>query len=132
MGRPCFKPTPHLRSRVATAAGGGMSHEDIALALGISRNTLEKHFAHELSVGASSKRMDAMEGLHRAAKKGNVAAAKQYLAGTMRTAPPPLPDPPKADTAAGKKEQAQAAAKTAQLGTEWEDLLKPTSTTPLQ
>jgi hypothetical protein len=110
-----------------------MSHEDIALALGISRNTLERYFANELSVGASSKRMDAMEGLHRAAKKGNVAAAKQYLSGTMRTAPPPPPHPSQARTEPpGKKEQAQAAAKTAQHGTEWEDLLKPASTTPLQ
>ena len=34
-----------------------MAHEDIALALGIARGTLLKHFDQELSTGAAEKRL---------------------------------------------------------------------------
>lgn len=121
-----------MRSAVAASAGGGMSHEDMALALGISRNTLEKHFESELSVGAFKKRMEVLTAMHRAAKGGNVAAQKAYMQLTPRTSAPPLaaapvvPKPP-----AGKKEQAQADAQVAAVGTDWEDLLKRPSA-PLQ
>jgi len=103
-----------------------MAHEEIALALGITRPTLSKHFAHELTVGAFERRMEVLEAVHRAAKKGNVAAAKAYSQLTPRTAAPPETN---GDGAAkgtvGKKAQAQADATTAQQGTEWESLLKP-------
>jgi len=132
-GRPSFKPTPNLRQRVAAAAGGGMAHEEIALALGISRNTLEKHFEHELSIGAYAKRMEVVEALRRAAKKGNVAAARLYLQVEPQFAVPPQqpaqPSEPKEAVAAekvGKKEQAELDAGGAHLGTGWEGLLKPT------
>jgi DNA-binding CsgD family transcriptional regulator len=135
-GRPEFVATAALKRKVSTAAGGGMSHEEIALALGISRKTLEKHFEHELSVGAYQRRMEALEGLHRAAKKGNVGAARAYLQTQPALAVPPLggtqpgasatppagAEPPMAK-AAGKKEQAAAAAATAADGSDWADLL---------
>lgn len=138
-GRPEFKVTTALQRKVANAAGGGMSHEEIALGLGISRKTLEKHFEHELSIGAYAKRLEVLDAMQRTAKRGNVAAQKAYLQLTPRaSAPPPPPQPedaagaPESKSApVGKKEQAQADALTAQVGTEWETILKPPGT-PLQ
>lgn len=104
-----------------------MSHEEIALGLAISRNTLEKYFEHELSVGAYQRKLETLDALHKAAKKGNVAAIKAYNALTPRAAAPPLDQPDKASKL-GKKEQQQADATTAQVGTEWEDILpRPSS-----
>ena len=56
-----------------------MSHEQIAIGLGIARSTLEKHFAHELSAGAYAKRLDALVGLFAAACRGSASAARAYL-----------------------------------------------------
>ena len=145
MARPTFKPTAAQKRQVSIAAGGGMSHESIAMVLGVSRNTLEKHFAKELSSGAYVRRFEAMQGLHAAAKKGNVSAVKAYLAGVPEFMPPPpeagaaalpaspatAPKPP-APLAQplGKKEAAQELAKTVQIGTGWDGLLP--GATPLQ
>lgn len=96
-----------------------MAHEEIAVALGICRNTLHKHFENELSVGAHKKRMDVLDALARAALKGNVSAAKAFLASTPGlAAPPEVPEKP-----LGKKEQANEDAKTAAEGTGWDDLI---------
>ena len=111
------------------SAGGGMSHEEIALGLGISRNTLQKHFAHELSIGAMEKRQEVMDAMFKTAKGGNVTAQKAYIAMMPPLAVPPLPIEEK-PLKVGKKQQAQADAVTAHTGTEWEDLLKPGA--PLQ
>lgn len=133
-GRPEFEPTKAQRDKVAIAKGGGMSHDEIALGLGVSRNTLEKHFAVELKAGAYAKRLEVMSAQHRAAKGGNVAAQKAYLAQTPwlePTAPQPQGDeaPAPKEPPKGKKEQAQADAVTAQAGTGWDDLLPgPAST----
>lgn len=105
-----------------------MSHEEIAIGLGISRNTLEKHFEAELSQGAYAKRLEVLVAMHSAAKKGNVAAQKAYTAMPMpAVSAPPLSagekDAPAKTPAKGKKEQAQADALNAQAGTDWQDLL---------
>ncbi len=104
------------KRRVAIAAGAGMHHEDLALALGISRVTLAKYFAHELSIGAAAKRLEAMAALYASAMKGRVAAIKAYLAQQPTVAPPP--EKPK-----GKKALAQDAAADAHVGTAWGELL---------
>lgn len=113
-----------MRRRVAIAAGCGMSHEEIAIGLDISRPTLEKHFEHELSVGAYQKRMEVFEGLHRAAKKGNAAAVRLFTLINPQIAPPPVHTAaaPK-EQKRGKKEQAEMDAVTAQQGTDWGDIL---------
>lgn len=138
-GRPPHVPTAASRRKVAVSAGGGMRHEDIALALGISAPTLLKYYGHELSSGAMERRAEVMIALHQAAKKGSSSAARAYLALTPELHAPPAPaegdakpEQPAAPKAAplGKKEQAQADAATAQQGTEWERLLQPTA--PLQ
>jgi hypothetical protein len=122
---------------VAIAAGGGMIHEQIAIAIGISEPTLRKHFGHELTEGAYRKRIEVIEALRKVAAKGNVSAAKAYLALEPQLAAPPFdrpgestvdkpaaaPPAPPQPRELGKKAQAQADAATAHVGTEWEHLL---------
>lgn len=126
-GRPAFKPTPVQRRKVSIAAGAGMVHEEIALGLGIARNTLEKYFEQELSVGAYSRRLEVLDAMHRTAVKGNVAAQKAYVALTPALAAPPTP----AEKPKGKKAQAQDDAEGAARGTDWDDLLPP-GVTPIR
>lgn len=126
MARPEFEPSDEQRTIVALAAGGGMSHEEIALGIGVDRKTLEKHFVRELCEGAYVKRIEALVGLHAAAKKGNASAAREYLARQPQlAAPPPIEPPAKKPEKVGKKEQADRDARTAADGTDWHELLKP-------
>lgn len=119
-----------MRRKVCILAGAGMSHEEIALALGIgSRVTLTKHFGHELTVGAYQRRAEVADAMYRAAKKGSVAAARVYLQQAPRAAaaaPADLPDDDQ--PAEGKKERAQREAAVAHVGTEWDDILNLTKT----
>jgi hypothetical protein len=62
-----------------------------------------------------------LDAMVRTALKGNVAAQKALLAMTPALAAPPA----EAEKPLGKKEQANADAKTAADGTEWADLLPP-------
>jgi hypothetical protein len=107
-----------------------MSHEEIALALGIARNTLEKHFAWELSFGAYLRRAEVLESMHAAAGKGNVTAQRAYLECDPTLAAPPADAEVLAEKAPkrGKKEQATVDAVVAQKGTDWDGLL-PTGST---
>lgn len=130
-GRPSFKPTAVQRRKVAAAKAGGMSEDSIALALGITRPTLAKHFMVELTAGAAVKRMEAVDALFAQAKKGNVAAIKAVLLlgaaigepsqpGAADGEKPPAPAPA---VRLGKKESQAIAAVSAQDGTEWAGLL---------
>jgi hypothetical protein len=124
VARPAFKPTNALRRRVSIAAGAGMSHQDIAIGLGISRPTLEKHFMAELSVGANARRLEILEVMHQTAKKGNVAAQKAFLAMTPQLAAPPARVDATDDAQPqGKKAAALVAAQTAGKGTPWAEVL---------
>ena len=126
-GRPAHKPTPVTRRKVTNAAAGGMSHEEIAVALGLHRHTLEKHYAAELSSGALGRRMEVLDAMASTALKGNVSAQKSFLAMTPTLAAPPVePEKP-----LGKKDQANADAVTAAQGTDWAELLPP-GVTPLR
>lgn len=113
-----------------------MAEEMIALALGITRPTLQKHFMVELTTGAAVRKMEAMDALFAAAKKGNVSAIKAVVLIQSAFEPPANPDPAAPGASAGsaapapgptarlgKKEVAAAAAVTAADGTEWADLL---------
>lgn len=114
-----------------------MHHEDIATALGISDDTLRKYYAAELSAGALTRRMEVLEGLHAAAKRGSSSAARAYLEHSPEFHVPPQPAEPAPPAepkpvrvpALGKKEQAQADAVSAHVGTDWADLL-PGPATP--
>lgn len=75
-GRPSFKPTKAQRERVKLLKADGWSNERIARNLGIARNTLELHFAGELSDGADLKSAEILTAMEKAAKSGNVSAGK--------------------------------------------------------
>lgn len=76
---------------------------------------MELHFADELQHGASKYRLNMIAAMYKAGIEGNVTAMKAFLAlGDAANA---------AMTPDGKKAQANEAAKTAQVGTEWADLL---------
>lgn len=148
-GRPEHKPTSITRRKVSMAAAFGMTRQEIALAIGITDDTLRKHYARELAEGAAKKRMEILDAQFAAAKKGNVSAQKALLATAPRAGwPPPaeVQEQPKTagDAGApaplegaggaspigviqpkGKKEQANETAKTAARGTVWETLLDP-------
>lgn len=122
---------------VASATAGGMTQEQIALALQVDIKTLVKHCGHELTIGALQKRMRVTDALYRQAEKGHVAAAKAVLAIEAARAPNPQPAdtpaegetpaaPPPAPAKAlrlGKKEQQQLAAGSAAQGSAWEGIL---------
>jgi len=127
-GRPAFKPTTVQRRMVTNAAASGMSHEEIAIALGVARNTLEKYFEKELSTAALRRRMEVMDAMARTALKGNVAAQKAFLAQTPTLAAPPVEQ----GKPLGKKDQANADAASAAAGTDWDDLIGKGNVTPIR
>lgn len=137
-GRPPHVPTAASRHKVSVAAGAGMRHADIAIALGISHDTLSRYYEAELTEGALARRMEVVNAMHAAAKKGQSSAARVYLEHVPQLAAPPLPAPQPDKPAAepkpaplGKKERANLDSKTAQQGTGWEDIL-PSASTPVQ
>ena len=99
-----------------------MSHVEIAIGLGISRETLEKHYEEELSNGAYARRLEVLDALHKSAVKGNAAAVRAYLAMDPPVAPTPE-KPAEKEPELGKKAQAAVDAKKAGDNTEWGDLL---------
>lgn len=120
MARPSFKPTAAQRKAVRIAAGSGrMTHEEMAIALGIGRSTLEKYFRHELFAGACRARIDVYCAMYQAAMRGSAAAQKAYLSHSPKPATPPAGK-------IGKKAQAQLDAQSAQEGTSWQELLGST------
>ena len=54
-GRPQFQPTPEQRSQCAILSAGRVAEADIAAVFGITRPTLHKHFAAELTQGAAQR-----------------------------------------------------------------------------
>lgn len=124
-----------MRRKVAAAAAGGMTHDAIALAIGITRPTLVKYFDAELTTGAAVKRMEALDALCLAAKKGNVSAIKTLLLVNGAVAPDGAgagagdegweakPEAAPKPQRLGKKEAQQIAAVGAADGTDWAGLL---------
>lgn len=107
-----------------------MSHEEIAIGLGVARGTLEKHFSEELTKGAYRKRLAVMVANYQAALKGSVPAQKAYLSSMPQAAAPERPPPAAPDARLGKKQQAALDALDAEKNTGWEGLLGPSP--PLQ
>ena len=118
-GRPEFKPTDAQRTQVKAMAAYGVPQEDIAKVIGCSPVTLRKHCWQELEIAAIEANAKVAQSLFRKAVDGtgkeSVTAAIFWLkcrAGWRDVAPEP-----------GKKEQAEALARTIERGTDWESLL---------
>lgn len=115
-GRPPYQPSETDRKRVELLAGVGNSHDIIAKMLGISRPTLELHFAHELETGISVANSQVAANLFRQATKDDpkaVPAAIFWLktrAGWSEYGPIPRAVTEK-DEKLGKKAQADLLAR---------------------
>ncbi len=130
-GRPPHEPNEKTRSQVKTLAAMGIEVPDIVKVIGLSAPTLRKHYKHELQTGkieANAKVAGTLYKLATDATKPNVTAAIFWLktqAGWREADQRPFfveeVKPPKI----GKKDAANAAATTAQVGTTWEALLAP-------
>ena len=75
-----FEPTGEQRNLVTMAAAVGLPHEEIAELLRVSRNTLEKHFDEELSLGTLQANLRVGNNLFK------IATADPPLAGTVTAA----------------------------------------------
>src|ERR1043166_5565939 len=128
-GRPVgtgFKPTATQRREVEEMVSCGMSHDAIAVAIGISDVTLRAHFADNLKHGLYRRRKEIIALLYKSARKGSIPAQRtlgQMLDTTSGAAPPdekgtPADRPSARIIPLGKKDQAKAEAETAGLGTD--------------
>lgn len=127
-GRPEFEPTYRQRDEVRLWKVDGWSDDRIAQALGISRNTLLKHFGDELERGVDQVRTRVLKNLLRESDAGSVPASVHLLKLPGMLAPIQQLPPPELDEAAapapGKKEQANREARTAHEGNTWGSILK--------
>jgi hypothetical protein len=140
-GRPEHKPTAALKRQVQLRTACGWTKEKIAIEIGISVPTLDKHYMVDLETGWTRKRGEVLDMLFQAAKKGNVSAMNRMLDRIDRANPDYAPpesaensehDESNAEASRGyvsKKETANQQAKSAGSGTEWEGLLTPGSAT---
>ena len=128
-GRPRFEPTARDRAAVKKLAAVGVSQREIALVIGVAETTLRRHFADELVLGDVDANAKVAAALFRAAThrtKPDIRAATFWLRCRAGWRPdmdvpakPPKPEP------LGKKARANLDAKTAHVGTSWEELLGP-------
>lgn len=73
------KPTAQQREQAATMAGLGLSHENIAVILGISVDTLTRHYEADLARGHAQAVAVVAQGLFAQARGGNLGAQIFWL-----------------------------------------------------
>jgi hypothetical protein len=83
-GRPQHEVTDALRDKVKTLAAVGTRHEDIALVIGISADTLVKHYRQELDEGRIHANAAVAQTLYNQAKSGNTTAMIFWLKSRAR------------------------------------------------
>ena len=69
-GRPEHRPTPQIRAQVRAFAGFGLPQQQLALLVGMSINTLRKHYAADLEFGEAQATAKVAQSLFNAASKG--------------------------------------------------------------
>ena len=79
MPRPKFVPTPEQRHYVQSMAAFGISHERIALCIGLrSPKTLRRHFREELDLGATKADARVGQTMFQMATSGKNPAATMF------------------------------------------------------
>lgn len=78
-GRPAHVATEQNKRVVVISKAMRLNMEDIALILGITTETLNKHYSHELAVGKSMCDLKASDALMRGIAKGDPALIKYYM-----------------------------------------------------
>ena len=73
------EPTSETRTKVSALAGVGTPQDQIALIIGISKNTLIKHYRKELNTAMVMANAQVAQSLYQQAKSGNTAAAIFWL-----------------------------------------------------
>jgi len=117
-----FRPTDEQREMALILAGARLSRHEIARKIGVTVEVLIEHFAAELENGPAKCKSDILSSMFYAGKGGNVAAGKVYLLFNGQEEPNPDQQPAKVGLL-GKKEQASIAARNAEAGTGWDDLV---------
>lgn len=124
-GKPQHEPTAKDRNMVEAMAGFGIPADKIALVLGVSKQTLYKHYRGEIERGAATVEAKLAGNLLRLASGSDGTALKATIFalttrfGWSAYAPPPLPK----EEPIGKKAAAQIEAQTAHEDTGWGQLL---------
>ena len=121
-GRPPFNATKEARLKVTRLAAGGVTHDDIARVLGISRPTLYKHLTEELTTGAAIVRTAAIDKLRELGMKGNVPALDKWLRRGDVVAAMSVDD--RKATKLGKKQIEALEAQNAEQGTGWASVVR--------
>ena len=73
------EPTAETRTKVNVLASVGTPQDQIALVIGISKNTLIKHYRKELDTAMTMANAQVAQSLYQQAKSGNTAAAIFWL-----------------------------------------------------
>jgi hypothetical protein len=73
-GRPPHRPTGETRRQVEAMAALFLSQENMGAILGVSDDTLRRHYPAELARGVAQGQHGIASGLHRLMEKGNAAA----------------------------------------------------------
>jgi hypothetical protein len=98
-GKPPHEPSQVDRDTVSAMAAGGISQEDIARVRGISRNTLLKHYRHELDTGAAALNTVVIIELVKRIKAGDFAAIRWWTQSRMGWSEKVTIDDPRRDQA---------------------------------
>ncbi|HLY04256.1 MAG TPA: hypothetical protein VKR31_00765 [Rhizomicrobium sp.] len=120
-----FVATEEQKEVVTILAGGRFSRPEIARKIGVSVEVLQEHFAKQLEDGPVKCRSDAVQAIYHAMRGGNMTAAKLWLIISSQGDDDQPGEQPAAAGLRGKKQQQAIAAKTAEAGTGWEDLVAP-------
>ena len=81
MGGPQYRPSTDERRQVRFLKAAGWGERDLARLLGISRETLRKHFADEFELARLRCRAEAIEAIYLAGRSaGSLAATTAWLA----------------------------------------------------
>lgn len=83
-GRPPYEPTDQHRNTVKIMSAGGIPADKIAQAIGLSKQTLYRHYKKEIQTAALEANAAVVASLYKLATKGNVAAAIFWLKTRMK------------------------------------------------